>query len=130
MFEALTNNVLVTAMPVYIDERSEPEDSQYFWAYRISIENKNPVSVQLLSRYWQIVDAIGHVEEVRGEGVIGEQPVIGAGETYEYTSGCPLSTPSGFMSGKYQMIDEDGLEFEADIPSFPLDLPDIKPILN
>lgn len=130
MFEALTNNILVTVMPVYIDERSEPEESQYFWAYRISIENKSPVSIQLLSRYWYIVDAIGHVEEVRGEGVLGEQPFIGAGEMYEYTSGCPLNTPSGFMRGKYQMVDEDGLEFEADIPAFPLDLPDINPILN
>jgi len=130
MFEALTNNILVTAMPVYIDERSAPEDSQYFWAYRISIENKSLISIQLLSRYWFIVDAIGHVEEVRGEGVLGEQPIIGAGEMFEYTSGCPLATPSGFMRGKYQMVDADGLEFEAEIPAFPLDLPDINPVLN
>ena len=130
MFEALTNNVLVTVMPVYIDERSAPEESRYFWAYRISIENKSPLSVQLLSRHWQIVDGIGNVEEVNGEGVVGEQPVIAAGDTYEYTSGCPLNTPSGFMRGTYQMIDEEGLEFEAEIPAFPLDLPDLNPILN
>ncbi len=130
MFEALTNNVLITVMPVYIDERSAPEESRYFWAYRISIENKSPLSVQLLSRHWQIVDGIGNVEEVHGEGVVGEQPVIAAGDTYEYTSGCPLNTPSGFMRGTYQMVDEEGLEFEAEIPAFPLDLPDLNPILN
>jgi ApaG protein len=130
MFEALTNNILVTAMPVYIDERSAPEESRYFWAYRIAIQNRGVVGVQLISRYWHIVDGSGHVEEVRGEGVVGEQPLIGPGEIFEYTSGCPLTTPSGFMRGTYRMLDESGRRFDAEIPGFPLDLPDAKHVLN
>jgi ApaG protein len=130
MFESLTNNILITAMPVYIDERSAPEESRYFWAYRIAIQNRGIGSVQLISRYWHIVDGSGHVEEVRGEGVVGEQPLIGPGEIFEYTSGCPLNTPSGFMRGTYRMLDESGRQFDAEIPGFPLDLPDAKHVLN
>lgn len=117
-------------MPVYIDERSEPESGKHFWAYRIVITNDGNQTVQLLSRYWQIVDSSGHCEEVRGAGVVGEQPILNPGDSYEYTSGCPLNAPSGFMRGNYTMIDNHGQEFEVEIPAFPLDLPDEKPVLN
>lgn len=130
MFKATTHGITVNVLPVYIDERSDPQSSQYFWAYRISIENASGKTVQLLSRYWHITDAIGRVEEVQGDGVVGEQPVIPEGETYNYTSGCPLQTPSGIMSGNYTMVDQAGNRFEIEIPAFPLDLPDHKPSLN
>ena len=130
MYKATTHGITVTAMPVYIDERSDPETSQYFWAYRISIENQSGKTVQLLSRYWHITDANGRVEEVRGEGVVGEQPVLKNGETYNYTSGCPLSTSSGIMVGNYLMTDNADNRFEIEIPAFPLDLPDYKPSIN
>jgi ApaG protein len=130
MYQETTQKISVSAMPVYIDERSDPENSKYFWAYRIVIQNNSARTVQLLSRYWHIVDANGRAEEVRGEGVIGEQPVLYPGDTYEYTSGCPLATPSGFMRGTYTMADESGTEFDVAIPAFPLDLPDVNPSLN
>ncbi|GIL01159.1 MAG: protein ApaG [Alphaproteobacteria bacterium] len=130
MYNSETRQIRVTVMPVYIDERSAPEQGQYFWAYRVTIENRGDTTVQLVSRYWHIVDGTGHVEEVRGPGVVGEQPVLGPGDTFEYTSGCPLTTPSGFMRGSYTMTDGNGDEFEVAIPAFPLDLPDTRPVLN
>jgi ApaG protein len=130
MFHATTEEITVSAMPVYIDERSEPEKNRYFWAYRIVIRNNSNRTVQLLSRYWQIVDGNGRFEEVRGEGVVGEQPILRPGESYEYTSGCPLTTPSGFMRGAYTMTDKSGGRFDVAIPAFPLDLPDSTPVLN
>ena len=130
MFHAETNNIRVSVMPVYIDERSSPEEGRYFWAYRISIRNNGRSTVQLVSRYWHIVDGNGHAEEVRGEGVVGEQPVLKPGESYEYTSGCPLGTPSGFMQGHYIMVDGHGTKLQVEIPAFPLDLPDARPSLN
>lgn len=130
MFHAETNEIWVSVMPVYIDERSSPADGRYFWAYRISIQNRGKKTVKLVSRYWHIVDGEGREEEVRGEGVVGEQPVLRPGESYEYTSGCPLTTPSGFMQGHYVMVDTRGRRLEVRIPPFPLDLPDAKPSLN
>lgn len=130
MYHALTRGIRVTVMPVYIDERSKPEENRYFWAYRVVIANESERRAKLLTRYWRIVDANGHVEEVRGAGVVGEQPVIEPGASFEYTSGCPLTTPSGFMQGHYTMTDESGKRFEVEIPAFALDLPDAKPILN
>ncbi|MDJ0612398.1 MAG: Co2+/Mg2+ efflux protein ApaG [Rhizobiaceae bacterium] len=130
MFKATTHGITVNVLPVFIDERSDPQSSQYFWAYRISIENQSGQTVQLLSRYWQITDGIGRVEEVQGDGVVGEQPVLADGETYTYTSGCPLQTPSGIMVGKYKMVDSAGKTFEIDVPAFPLDLPDHTPSIN
>lgn len=130
MYHAETRDIRVTVMPVYIDERSEPDEGMHFWAYRVVIENGGRKTVQLLSRYWHITDASGKVEEVRGPGVVGEQPVLNPGDSYEYTSGCPLGAPSGFMRGSYTMADESGTEFDVEIPAFPLDLPDYSPSLN
>ena len=130
MFKATTHGVTVTVMPVYIDERSNPKDSQYFWAYRVVIENNSPQTLKLLTRYWKITDSNGHVEEVRGDGVIGEQPTLKEGENFSYTSGCPLATSSGIMVGSYTMQNDSGKMLEIAIPAFPLDLPDLRPVIN
>lgn len=130
MFKATTHGITVNVMPVYIDEQSDPAKSLYFWAYRVIITNGSDQTVQLMSRYWHITDGEGKVEEVRGDGVIGLQPVLNPGEDFTYTSGCPLKTPSGIMVGSYTMHDKDGRRFEIDIPAFSLDLPDINPSLN
>jgi ApaG protein len=130
MFKETTAGITINVMPVYVDERSAPENNQYFWAYRIVIENESDKTVQLISRYWKITDAKGRIEEVEGAGVVGEQPILHTGDEYSYTSGCPLTTPSGIMLGNYTMRDEEGHEFIVHIPAFPLDLPDHQPVLN
>ena len=130
MYHAETHNIIVSAMPVYIDERSDPDNANYFWAYRIVIQNDSDRSVQLLRRYWHITDGNGSVEIVTGEGVVGETPTIPPGESYDYTSGCPLTTPSGIMTGKFFLVDDEGNELEIAIPTFSLDLPDITPTYN
>lgn len=130
MFKAETRNILVSVLPVYVDERSAPAQNRFFWAYRVTIENRGKATVQLVSRYWNIVDANGRTEEVRGAGVVGEQPILNPGDRYEYTSGCPLATPSGFMHGAYQMVTTTGDRFDVVIPAFPLDLPDANPSVN
>ncbi|MBL6936168.1 MAG: Co2+/Mg2+ efflux protein ApaG [Alphaproteobacteria bacterium] len=124
MYRKITHSIAVTVTPIYLEEQSEPEDNQYIWAYHVQIENKSAQTVQLISRHWQITDSNGCVKEVRGDGVIGEQPVLHPGETFEYTSGTPLPTPSGIMLGSYQMVGEDGENFDITIPAFSLDLPD------
>lgn len=124
MYRAVTNGIEVSVEPYYLDDESNPEVSEYVWAYAVEIRNDSNVPVQLKNRYWKIVDSRGRVEEVRGAGVVGEQPIIQPGETYEYSSGCPLSTDSGFMQGSYQMEREDGTTFDVAIPAFSLDLPD------
>ena len=123
MFSETTRAITITVEPTYLDEQSSPEDGHYVWAYHIRIENEGADTVQLLNRYWRITDANGRVEEVRGPGVVGEQPVLAPGEAYEYTSGCPLPTPSGFMVGSYEMETGGGERFEVAIPMFSLDLP-------
>ena len=131
MFNAVTDGISVTVMPVYIDERSDPDNSQYFWAYRVIIENNSSQTVQLLDRYWKITDGNGRTEEVRGEGVVGLQPVIPPGQNFSYTSGCPLRSPSGIMEGTYTMKSQnDYSSFEVTIPAFPLDLPGADPVIN
>ncbi len=124
MYNAVTRNIHVTVMPEYLPQRSDPESGQYFWIYTVEIANHGPVRVQLLRRHWIITDARGMTEEVRGSGVIGEQPVLDPGQSFRYTSGCPLKTPSGLMRGSYQMIIEGGETFEAEIPAFSLDSPE------
>ena len=109
--------------PSYLDDQSDPEEDQFLWSYTVIIENNGPESVQLLSRYWHITDAIGHVQEVRGPGVVGAQPVIEPGKRFQYTSGCPLTTSSGHMVGRYQMKSASGEAFEAEIPPFILESP-------
>ena len=130
MYTAVTHDIQVTVFPEFLADRSEPQQGRYFWAYTIEIANQGRLRVQLVSRYWQITDADGRVEEVRGLGVVGEQPVLKPGETFRYTSGCPLSTPSGIMTGTYSMVDDAERTFEIEIPAFSLDSPHAKRVLN
>src|SRR3954465_4976095 len=99
MYSAVTRNIKVTVKPIYLDEQSSPSDNHFVWAYQVRIENQGERVVQLRSRYWRITDSMGRVQEVRGAGVVGEQPVLKPGDAFEYTSGTPLPTPSGIMSG-------------------------------
>jgi len=128
MYRAVTRQIEVRVEPEFLPERSD--NRQFFWAYSIVIVNEGTESVQLKTRHWIITDGRGQQQEVRGEGVVGEQPVIGPGERYEYTSGVPLTTPSGFMTGSYQMVTENGETFDLAIPLFSLDSPDAKRTLN
>ncbi len=113
----------VSAVPQYLAEQSTPEDDQYLFAYTITIRNTGAVGGQLMSRHWIITNADGEVQEVRGEGVVGEQPLIQPGASYEYTSGTALGTPVGTMRGSYQMVAADGTRFDATIPEFILSMP-------
>jgi len=123
MYRAATRNIEVDVEPFYMPERSDPDENRYVWAYRVTIANRSEEWVQLLSRYWRITDEAGRVEEVQGPGVVGEQPELDPGDSYQYTSGCPLSTPSGVMVGHYTMRNTDGELFDVAIPAFSLDLP-------
>ncbi|CAN7697757.1 MULTISPECIES: Co2+/Mg2+ efflux protein ApaG [Aminobacter] len=130
MYRAITRNIAVEVEPFYLVDQSEPSENRYVWGYRVTIENNSDEFVQLLSRYWHITDASGKVEEVRGPGVVGDQPELNPGDTYQYASGCPLSTPSGIMVGRYTMRNEAGEMFDIAIPAFSLDLPDARHRLN
>lgn len=130
MYRAITRQIEVVVEPFYLDEESDPAENRYIFGYRITILNNSDDTVQLRSRYWQITDGYGHVEEVSGPGVVGEQPVLAPGDSFQYSSGCPLTTSSGVMVGRYQMEDESGQEFEVDIPAFSLDMPDQARTLN
>jgi ApaG protein len=130
MYRETTRSVQVTVEPSFVESESSPADGRYFWAYTIEIANLGKEPVRLRSRHWRITDGNGRTEEVRGAGVIGKQPVIKPGETFSYTSGCPLSTSSGIMVGSYQMQDEKGELFSIAIPAFSLDLPDAKKTVN
>ncbi|MFP3036470.1 MAG: Co2+/Mg2+ efflux protein ApaG [Wolbachia sp.] len=119
-----TNSVEVTVLPVYIEEQSIPYENCYVWIYNVKIKNKSPSTIQLLSRYWQIIDYKGKVNEIAGAGVIGEQPVIKPGELFRYTSGTYLNAPSGIMQGRYEFLNEESTKvFEVMIPPFSLDSP-------
>ena len=117
------NNIIIEATPFFIAEQSVPEQNRYVFAYTISITNEGTVSAQLLQRHWLITDANGKIQEVRGEGVIGEQPYLKPGETFRYTSGAILETPVGIMQGHYIMRSDDGDDFNAPIPQFTLSIP-------
>lgn len=130
MYRATTRGVVVTVEPAYSPERSAPESGAYFWTYTIVIRNEGSDTVQLVNRHWEIVDALGKQFEVRGPGVVGEQPVLASGESFRYTSGVPLATPSGMMSGSYEMRGPGGEMFEVEIPAFSLDSPHGRPSLN
>ena len=123
MYRALTRQIEVEVVPRFLSERSSPENGYYFWAYTVTLTNRGGETVQLKTRHWRITDANGKLQEVRGAGVVGEQPVLKPGENYEYTSGVPLPTPSGFMVGSYGMVTDAGEPFDIDIPAFSLDLP-------
>jgi ApaG protein len=123
-YEASTRDILVRVRAFFLDDQSEPENGRYVWAYRVAVENHGAETVQLVRRTWRITDAKGHTEQVHGEGVVGEQPVLKPGQAFEYTSGTPLPTPSGFMTGTYHMVVRPGGEaFDVAIPSFSLDSP-------
>lgn len=130
MYKAVTRGIRVTVMPRFVEEESSPDEGRYFFAYTVEITNMSTERVQLRSRYWKIVDGRGHLQEVRGPGVVGEQPVLGPGESFSYTSGCPLATPDGTMEGRYTMVTSTGETFLADIPAFSLDSPFIKRVMH
>ena len=130
MYRKVTNGIRVTVEPRFLAEQSSPAESRYFWAYTVEIANTTPSPVQVLSRHWIITDANGHRQEVRGPGVVGEQPVVTPGEAFTYTSGCPLRTPSGIMAGSYQVCEPGGPTFQVAIPAFSLDVPGAKAVLN
>lgn len=113
----------VQVRPRYLEEHSNPEDQHFVFAYTVTIRNTGERTAKLMSRHWIITDANNQVEEVRGDGVVGEQPVLKPGESYEYTSGCPLPTPVGSMRGTYQCLADDGTRFDATIPEFVLSMP-------
>jgi ApaG protein len=123
-YNEVTRGIRVTVTPFYLDDRSKPEAREFFWAYKVEIANEGDCPVQLLRRTWHIIDAQGRTQQVHGPGVVGEQPVIAPGEAFEYTSGTPLSTPSGFMHGHYHMVETATAEpFDVAIPAFSLDSP-------
>ncbi len=123
-YTEVTQHVRVSVRAFFLPDRSNPEENQFFWAYRVRIENTGGITVQLLKRTWTITDATGRTQHVHGEGVVGETPLIGPGETFEYTSGTPLTTASGIMRGSYHMIDPaTGRQFDVTVPAFSLDSP-------
>ncbi len=130
MYERVTRGVKVIVRPQYLDGQSKPEEGHYVWAYTVTIENHGRDTVTLRTRYWRITDANGQIQEVRGAGVVGEQPTLKPGDSYSYTSGCPLKTSSGFMVGAYQMQLVSGEFINVEIPAFSLDSPHEKHAIN
>lgn len=124
MYKAVTEGIEVTVRPAFLPEHSSPEKHRWVWAYEVEIRNTGHETVRLRNRHWIITDANGQVEEVRGPGVVGEQPTLPPGGSFRYTSGCPLTTTSGIMVGTYEMERQDGRRFLVEIPAFSLDLPD------
>lgn len=121
MYRAVTRGIEVTVTPRFLSERSSPTNGYFFWAYTIDITNLGRETVQLKTRHWRITDANGRMQEVKGPGVVGEEPLLEPGDSFEYTSGVPLPTPSGFMAGSYGMITDKGEHFDVEIPTFSLD---------
>jgi len=130
MYMAVTHQVKVTVEPTFEPDRSDPAEGRYFWRYDIEIANLGDTPVTLVERHWRITDADGRQQEIRGSGVVGEQPTIQPGDSFRYASGCPLAAPSGMMVGAYTMIGADGARFEVAIPAFSLDSPDARRTLN
>lgn len=123
VYEKTTDGVAIAVQPIFLESHSLPDFSHYVWAYRVRIANKRCDPVRLMMRYWRITDSAGGTQEVYGEGVVGEQPLIQPGATYEYTSGAPLNTPSGVMSGRYEMETPEGERLDVEVPTFSLDSP-------
>jgi ApaG protein len=123
MYNETTGSIRVTVEPFYLEDQSSPSDNHFVWAYQVRIENMSGDTVQLVNRYWRITDSFGRVQEVRGAGVVGEQPTLKPGESFEYTSGTPLPTPSGIMVGTYEMKSASGRLFDVAVPAFSLDSP-------
>ena len=129
-YTEVTKNIRVSVKTNFLSDQSDTENNLWVWSYHILIENNGNDKVQLIDRYWKITDATGIIKEVKGSGVIGEQPTIKPGEFFEYTSGTPLNKSSGFMSGNYRMINENNESFFIDVPVFSLDIPSVQKILN
>lgn len=123
MYEAITREIRVRVTPSFVEDQSSPDENYYFWAYTVEITNESRVTVQLLTRQWIITDGNGKRETVRGSGVVGQTPMIPPGQSFTYTSGCPLTTSSGIMVGSYQMQLDDGSMLDVAIPGFSLDSP-------
>ena len=123
MYRSITHNIEVEVEPFYLAEQSDPDAARYVWGYRVTIANRSDDPIQVLARHWRITDGLGRTEEVRGPGIVGEQPELNPGDSFQYMSGCPLSTPSGIMVGSYTVKGGDGAFFEVDIPAFSLDMP-------
>ena len=130
MYSEITRSIKVTVRPFYLEQHSSPADGHYVWAYHVRIENGGGETVQLRNRHWQIIDSSGRQQEVRGPGVVGEQPTLAPGESFEYTSSCPLPTPSGIMVGDYEMETGSGENFLVRVPAFSLDTPQQPTRLN
>jgi ApaG protein len=130
MYRATTRDIEVEVTPRFLPERSSPKEGHYFWAYTIAIANRGSETVQLKTRHWRITDAQGRIQEVRGAGVVGEEPVLAPGASFEYTSGVPLPTPSGFMAGSYGMVSATGERFDVEVPPFSLDGPESTRVIN
>ncbi len=123
VYAKTTRAITVSVQPTYLPDQSSPEESHFVWAYQVRIENGSNRAVRLLNRCWRITDSQGRIQEVRGEGVVGKQPKLDPGDAFAYTSGTPLATPSGFMTGSYEMESETGERFEIEVPVFSLDSP-------
>jgi ApaG protein len=129
-YRAVTRQIEVKVSPRFMPERSSPENGYFFWAYTIMLTNLGGETVQLKTRHWRITDAHGRLQEVRGAGVVGEEPVLAPGENFEYTSGVPLPTSSGFMTGSYGMVTAAGERFDIAVPAFSLDTPQRERTIN
>jgi ApaG protein len=123
MYQATTEDIKVTVVPHFLEGQTKPEEGRYVWAYTVTVENLGPETVTLLTRHWTITDGQGHSQDIRGDGVVGEQPTLQPGQRFQYTSGCPLNTPSGMMVGSYGMVSSAGRPFDVAIPAFSLDSP-------
>lgn len=130
MYERVTRSIKVIVRPQYLEGQSKPDEGHFVWAYNITVENHGRETVTLRTRYWKITDGMGKVQEVRGAGVVGEEPTLKPGDSFQYTSGCPLKTPSGFMAGAYQMQTAAGEMFNVEVPPFSLDSPHMKRSIN
>lgn len=124
------HKIKISVKSIYLEDQSEPSNNSFIWAYQVKIKNNSKITVKLISRVWKIIDSNGNVKEVRGEGVVGEQPILEPGESFEYTSGTPLKTSSGLMHGSYFMENMNGSDFEVEIPAFSLDIPNSNKSLN
>jgi ApaG protein len=130
MYSETTRSIRITVEPFYVADQSEPEKARWVFGYRVKIQNEGPETVQLITRHWKITDGRGRIVEVKGEGVVGEQPLLEPGEAFQYTSGTPLQTPSGIMAGSYQMVNDRGEHFDVTIPPFSLDAPGVRRAVN
>ncbi len=123
MYKKTTKAITVTVEPIFLENQSRPQEHYFVWAYHVTIQNNSSETVQIKSRYWHVLDSDGRIKEIRGPGIVGEQPTLKPGENFSYTSGTPLETPSGIMYGTYYMINNNGEDLDVDIPAFSLDSP-------